>query len=343
MSMVNKLLKINYVVAILFCGIFPFLMRWIYSQPLFDSASLLFSVCCILIGVLTNVVLMKMLHYNSNKSTAQLRKQLIPSYFLLIFIIVFISLLIFIPILYVIYLINDWDTANFVKNLFQKELPGVFLSLLIGVFLLTIIFFFTVWRQAIEREQQSQEEALKYKYKNLKAQVNPHFLFNSLNTLSEIVYVDAKKADSYIQKLAGIYRYILDHEDTDLILLNEELEFVEKYFELQKERDGNRIHLEISVDNAYKSKIVPISLQILVENALKHNAASEENPLRISICERGEYILVSNPIRKRSTLIGSHGSGLSNLKERILLVIGKEMIVTTENDQFIVKLPIVRI
>ncbi|MDF9831152.1 two-component system LytT family sensor kinase [Parabacteroides sp. PF5-6] len=265
-----------------------------------------------------------------------------PSYLLFVSVTTFSALSLFCPTLYLIYRINDKDTSGFMKHILQQELPGVIISVLAGIFLSTIVFFFTVWQQAVEREQQSSAEALKYKYKNLKAQINPHFLFNSLNTLSEIVYVDAKNADHYIQMLAAIYRYILDNEETDLISLHEEFRFINRYFELQKERDGEKIRLEIDFPHPERYKTIPISLQILIENALKHNSASEENPLHIHIQENDGYVVVSNNIQKRNTLNASHGTGLANLKERLNLIIGKEMTIEMKNNLFIVKLPIIR-
>jgi LytS/YehU family sensor histidine kinase len=170
-----------------------------------------------------------------------------------------------------------------------------------------------------------------------------HFLFNSLNTLSEIVYADAGKADSYIQKLSGIYRYILNNEETDLIPLDREIEFVRCYLELQKERDGNKIQAVIDVMNADKFRIIPVSLQLLVENALKHNSVSEEKPLEIRIYAEAGYVVVSNTVQRKNVLSDSYGMGLSNLKERIKLIIRKEMLVSQENNRFTVKIPLIDI
>ena len=228
---------------------------------------------------------------------------------------------------------------NFLLTRLLNEFQGAFISVVVGVFVSAIVFFYTTWLQAVNREQQLHEENLKYKYRTLKTQVNPHFLFNSLNTLSEIVYVDPRKADNYIHKLAGIYRYILDHEETDLISLNEELDFVKQYFELQKERDGNRILLDVEIANPSQFKIIPISLQILVENALKHNAASEEKPLKIQICAKDGYIIVSNNIQRKNRLNDSPGTGLANLRQRTKLITGRDVIQTQEDNQFVIKLP----
>ncbi len=187
------------------------------------------------------------------------------------------------------------------------------------------------------------EKNLKYKYINLKTQVNPHFLFNSLNTLSELVYEDPKKADNYIQKLSGIYRYILDYEETDLIPLDEEVMFVKQYLDLQKERVGDKVQLNINIKNVNRYKVMPVSLQTLVENVLKHNSVSENNPLKINICKEGMFVVVSNNIQKKNVLDNSNGTGLANLKERVKLVTGMEMVVNHNNKEFTVKIPIISI
>ncbi len=187
------------------------------------------------------------------------------------------------------------------------------------------------------------EENLIYKYQTLKKQVNPHFLFNSLNTLSELIYTDTKRADQYIQKLAATYRYILEQEENQLITLEEELRFVTYYFDLQKERLGDKIELKVQIDNPAGYNILPVSLQGLVENALKHNLASTQHPLRISIRRESDFIIVTNPIQRKAILDDSTETGLKNLAERIKLMMDKEMIVIKENNNFIVKLPITEV
>ena len=236
------------------------------------------------------------------------------------------------------------DLSEFWPHLFKYELNFANARFFIWLMFFTIAFFYVLWQKAARKEQKLREENLAYRYRNLKAQVNPHFLFNNLNTLSEIVHEDPVKADHYIQKLSGIYRYILENEETDLITANRELDFVSGYFDLQKERDGDKIQLVIDFPGAGKFKLIPVSLQILVENALKHNAISEENPLEIQIYnENDSYIVVANTIRKKNILPQSHQTGLANLKERVKLITGKEIIILEDQGRFIVKLPLIKI
>ena len=283
----------------------------------------------------------KILDNNSKKSATQLKRRLIPTFILTLLATTSIVLCFYFFGNFVYFLINEGQTETF--RAITSISKTATICLFAGLFVCCIVFFYTTWHQAIEREQKLREENLKYRYRTLKTQVNPHFLFNSLNTLSEIVYVDAKKADNYIRQLSGIYRYILDNEEIDLIPLDKEIEFVEQYFDLQKERDANKIQLEIDIKNADKFKIVPISLQILIENALKHNVISKEKPLKIHIICDDSYISISNNIQRKSVLSNSSGLGLPNLKERIKLITGKEMVINQENNQFIVRLPLVRI
>lgn len=204
----------------------------------------------------------------------------------------------------------------------------------------TIAFFYILWQKSSKKEQKLIEENLKHRYNTLKSQVNPHFLFNSLNILSELVYVDAKKSDNYIQTLSSIYRYVLENEENDLIDLEKEIEFVKQYFSLQQVRDEGKISLEIDIVEPKGIKIIPVSLQILIENALKHNVISHEKPLKIRISLNNNYIVVSNPIQKKSILEHSIQIGLSNLKDRAKIIMGSELEIRNESNNFTVKLPI---
>ncbi|MDR2039078.1 MAG: histidine kinase [Bacteroidales bacterium] len=332
----------GFVAAVLFSYGIVVLLRWIQDADPFHLPTLIILGTSVLIIVLLiNLIVNKMFSSISNMPVVPLKKKLVPSFILFAVFTFFISFTVFFSGMYILYRVEGWDTSQFLTHIFQRQFGGAFLSVTIGVLMAPVAFFYKIWRQAVDREQQLREENLKYKYRTLKTQVNPHFLFNSLNTLSELVYVDAKKADNYIHKLAGIYRYILEHEETDLIPLDEELEFVKQYFELQKERAGNSILLDMDVENASQFNIIPISLQILVENALKHNSASEENPLKICIDNNDGYIIVSNNMQRKSILNDSPGTGLVNLEQRTKLITGREIIRSQENGLFIVKLPVI--
>lgn len=327
------------VIAALFSFGFSMIISLSENLSPFDVTTVVFGITNLLSVLNIAYLFIKILGNNSKKSIAQLKKELIPSFVFSLLATLFIALTLYYSGNYVLFRIKGWGMENFINRIGS----GAIISLSIGLFICCVVFFYTTWRQAIDNEQKLREENLKYQYKTLKTQVNPHFLFNSLNTLSELVYEEPKKADSYIQKLSSIYRYILDNEETDLVPLEKEITFITNYFQLQQERDGDKISLDIDIPNIGKYRIVPVSLQTLVENALKHNSASENNPLKINIYEEGLFIVVSNNIQKKNTLDSSYGTGLFNLKKRIKLITGKEMIVSRENNKFIVKIHVIDI
>jgi two-component system, LytTR family, sensor kinase len=277
----------------------------------------------------------------SNKTTIEFRKSILPTFFLFVASALIISLLLVSGSVYTFYLIKGLDTSNFFSNLFEVELPVAIKQITIWILIGSAIFFYLIWRKAIEREQKLREENLKYRYRTFKSQVNPHFLFNSLNTLSELIYSDVKKADNYLQKLSGIYRYVLENEENDLVPLEKEIVFIKEYFNLQKERDNDKISLQIEIGDTNGYFIIPVSLQLLLENAFKHNSMSHEKPLKIKITSKGDYIVVSNNIQRKNTLESSTQKGLQNLSERVKLILGKDLIVSVVNDEFNVELPII--
>lgn len=239
------------------------------------------------------------------------------------------------------FLYKGRDMSEFIPQLINQELTFSKPSFFLWLAIFTIVLFYFLWQKSVKKEMFLTEENLKYRYNTLKAQVNPHFLFNSLNTLSEIVYTDAKKADQYIQQLAAIYRYILDNENKDYIPLSEEITFVQQYFSLQQERDNGKIALHIDCPNAHLYKVIPVSLQLLVENALKHNTMSEKKPLTIHIYKEESSIVVSNPLQRKHILEKTTKTGLSNLQERVKLMTQCELIIQEKNDLFLVKLPVI--
>jgi len=287
------------------------------------------------IGSLVFFMINKALKYNPS----QINKRIVPALFL------FYAAAFFMANLSVAlgdlgwFIFKGMDLSGFWPSL-KLDLSFANGRFYVWLMIFTIVFFYILWQKSVRKEQKLIEENLKHRYNTLKSQVNPHFLFNSLNILSELVYVDAKKSDNYIQTLAGIYRYILENEETELIELEKELEFVKQYFSFQQVRDEGKISLEIDITEPKGIKIIPVSLQLLIENALKHNSMSLEKPLKISIFLKNDYIVVSNPIQKKSILEQSTQKGLSNLKDRTKIIMGSELEIINENNSFTVKLPI---
>jgi two-component system, LytTR family, sensor kinase len=334
---------IVFAAVIFFSIIFPVIFKWVQTGHPFTSETIRYGTIIFFNALITGSIAFAIYRKFSKKTTLQLEKHVIPAFIGFVLFALIISLSVVSIGVYIIYQIEGYDTTNFIDHLIKVEIVSATKQFSVWILIGSAFFFYIIWRKAIEREQLLREENLKYKYRNLKSQVNPHFLFNSLNTLSELVYVDAKTADNYIQKLSGIYRYILENEDTDLIPLKKEIEFIQQYFDLQKARDNDKILLQIDVQNEEEFQIIPVSLQLLVENALKHNAMSREQPLIVKITKTDDYMIVSNTIQRKNTIEDTTRTGLSNLRERVKLIMDRELIVHEDAQQFIVKLPITRI
>ncbi len=207
----------------------------------------------------------------------------------------------------------------------------------------TIGFYYELQKSILEKEQLEREN-IQSQLEGLKNQVNPHFLFNSLNTLSYIIPEDSNKAVKFVQKLSKVYRYILEIRDTKLIFLEEELEFLTAYNFLLKERFGQNLNINIDIPKEYsKDKIVPLSLQILFENAIKHNIISTQNPLTIDVfVEKDGRLVIKNNLQKKKQSMNSTKMGLENIKNRYRFFSEQEVDVIVTQHSFLVVLPLIK-
>jgi hypothetical protein len=178
----------------------------------------------------------------------------------------------------------------------------------------------------------------------LKTQIDPHFIFNSLNTLSYLITREPQSARLYNDTLAKVYRYILGNKEKDLVLLKEELEFISNYFYLLKIRFADAVNMIIEINDvsAEDFLIPPISLQTLVENAIKHNEFSETHPLDIKVAVSQNYVVVRNPVKPKEQSAPSNKIGLNNLDNRYKLITRKSIVIENNYRFFSVKLPILK-
>ena len=175
----------------------------------------------------------------------------------------------------------------------------------------------------------------------LQNQLNPHFLFNSLNTLIAEIEYNPSNAVRFTKHLSSVYRYVLQSQDKTLVPLNEELDFMKSYLFLHEVRLGNCISCECLVPDDYSDAMLPpLTLQLLVENVIKHNSITSGKPMRIHINIENNYLIVSNPIQPKKSNDSSSGVGLNNLSNRCKLMLGEEIIVIKENNSFTVKVPL---
>lgn len=200
------------------------------------------------------------------------------------------------------------------------------------------------WRKSAIEAEQLRSEKFASQYQSLKDQLNPHFLFNSLNVLSNLVYEDADRSAAFIQKLSKIYRYVLDVQQEQLVSLSQELDFARNYLELQKIRFEENLIFSIKIENEKGFLLPPLSLQLLLENAIKHNEASQDHPLFISILQKENELWISNSFQLKSTLKNdSPGIGLSNIRMRYTLLSNRQIEVAQDENEFLVKLPLLEI
>ncbi len=188
------------------------------------------------------------------------------------------------------------------------------------------------------------KEKIEYQFETLKSQVNPHFLFNSFNTLISIIEEDSSKAVNYVEKLSDYFRNMVQHRDKDTILLSDELEMVLNYYYLQQKRFGNNLSLEFIIPENWKRKyqLPPLSLQLLIENAVKHNSVSHESKLKISISATdNESLLIVNNLNPKFYPDKSTGIGLENLVSRFRILSDKEVRVRRTETEFIVEIPLI--
>ena len=213
-------------------------------------------------------------------------------------------------------------------------------------------FFFEKWKaKVIESNQlelhalQLKENALQSELEVLKLQLDPHFLFNNFSILTQLIETDSPGAKVFLSNLSRVYRYILTTGKKDVVTLEEELKFVEMYFHLLKIRHRQSIYLDVNIDEADKRKgIPPVTLQLLLENAIKHNISTTKKPLKLSIdsCEDGT-IIVKNNLQPININYKSTGMGLKNIKERYQLLQGKTPEIIKKESSFEVKLPLLNL
>ena len=233
---------------------------------------------------------------------------------------------------------------HFSSTIFSGEFLLGSVAMMAAILIYSVIYMvvYAITARRNAEKEKDRADLAKFQYLNLKQQVNPHFLFKSLNILDALV-MDGKdeEASTYIHKLAGIYRYMLKNENETTVSLRDEMTYVGMYSDLLKVRfqEGLVIETTIPEDDMAKS-VIPCSVQLLVENATKHNAVSPENPLKVSIVSDGETLTVSNNLIPRITPSQSAGLGLNYIREQYDSRSPKGVQITKTEDNYTVKLPL---
>jgi two-component system LytT family sensor kinase len=217
---------------------------------------------------------------------------------------------------------------------------GIWASLTV-VITVHVIYFYNKYQKTKVKESQIVAKNESAKFESLKNQLDPHFLFNSLNVLTSLIGENPGQAEKFTTKLSKVYRYVLEQKDKDLISLDEELKFAKSYMQLLQMRFEEAIEYSIpeEVSNP-ELKIVPLSLQLLLENAVKHNVITSSSPLQIRIYESEGYLCVENTVNPKASLEKSTKVGLKNITQRYELVSSNKVVIENDNKIFKVKLPL---
>ncbi|MEO7975833.1 2TM domain-containing protein [Flavobacterium sp.] len=204
--------------------------------------------------------------------------------------------------------------------------------------------FMVKWKQASKFEVTQQKiiaGTANAKFESLKNQIDPHFLFNSLNVLSSLIEENPDNAQRFTTSLSKIYRYVLEQKDKELVSVEDELSFAKTYMNLLKMRFENSLFYELPKENINPdAKVVPLSLQLLLENTVKHNIVSEQKPLHIRIFIDGDYLAIQNDFQKKEVLQDRQGVGLQNIVNRYGIITNRKVVIEQNEKNFTVKIPI---
>lgn len=234
---------------------------------------------------------------------------------------------------------KDWEHFVTHESKFVY-LYSLFITLVVVLIFYVINFYKAFTKKAITEHKVIAETEIA-KYESLKNQLDPHFLFNSLNVLTSLIDENPKQAESFTTKLSKVYRYVLDQKEKVLVPLQEELSFAREYMDLLKMRFEKAIEFEVPEEVMNQDfKVVPLALQLLLENAIKHNRMSENDPLRIKISISNGEMIVSNTYNAKELINKRSGIGLNNINERYALITNKQVSIEKTKEHFSVKIPL---
>lgn len=232
-----------------------------------------------------------------------------------------------------------------VENFINTESPRfyfitILITLVISLFFHAFYFYKKIQEDKVKKQQIIAGNA-SAQFESLKNQIDPHFLFNSLNVLSSLIDEQPETAQKFTNSLSKIYRYVLEQKNKELVLVEEELDFAREYMDLLKIRFENSITYTLPQQlQLVDSKVVPLSLQLLLENTIKHNIVSENNPLHIHIYEEDNYLVVKNNLQKKEAFTSRKGVGLQNIADRYKLATDRQVLIVQDETSFQVKIPL---
>lgn len=234
-----------------------------------------------------------------------------------------------------------------------REFTGVAIAVfMVVIFLFNVAFyayyFFNHWQESIQdkanleiQAAELEKEKFNLQYHQLRNQVNPHYLFNTLTSLDGLIHTNPELASEFVRHMAKVYRYVLRHKESEVVNVDEELEFIQHYIHLQHIRYADGLKITHDVSGAAKDKgIVMITLQMLIDNAIKHNIVQANEPLTITIKDEGDYLVVHNNKQLRKQIETSNGQGLLQLQQLYTFLTDKKILIEDTANDFTIKIPL---
>jgi len=257
-------------------------------------------------------------------------------------VIVVVPTFFFCKVVHYVIILKSMSLSNFIAQESWKNYVFTIIYSLAFTFFFMMIGFMKALQQEKINSQKMIAQTATAKFEVLKNQLDPHFLFNSLNVLTSLIEENPKAAQKFTTSLSKVYRYVLEQKAKKLVTIEEEIRFAKIYMSLIQMRFENSVFLEVS-DNIQnlEAKIVPLSLQLLLENTIKHNIISAEKPLKINIYQKSDFLYVTNNLQPKNIIKTESGVGLSNIIERYKILTKKEFSTEKKADEFIAKLPII--
>ncbi len=250
------------------------------------------------------------------------------------------------PSVFIVFFLYDWlhilDYHLDTDDLKWGYVVGLCVNILF-VTLWEVFYLLEKYKDSLAEQELIQQMSTGQEFENLKSQVNPHFLFNCFNTLSSLILEDKKEAEKFLDELSKVYRYLLKSNEEGVSTVEKEVKFLESYYRLLKTRHGAGLQLSMDIDKRYYSYLLPsLSLQLLVENAVKHNVVSKQQPLVIEIfTAAGNKLVVNNTLQRKQLKKGSTKIGLNNIRAKYLLMKQPGFQVVEGENNFMVVLPLV--
>jgi len=310
-----------------------------YPQGFFSIRFILFLLIYSLALGIPCMKIYEYIEWKLEQHTPWLKKPYLR-FFLSVFLELTLGILILIIINWLIFVVIQKQEISI---LFSKTYEGLIYLIILsfaGILVINSFHFFRSWKEVAVNEERLKREKLAIEYEALKNQVNPHFLFNSLTALSSLVYKDQERAVSFIREFSNVFRYVLESRDKEVVDFATEKKLLESVSYMNQIRYENSLQVIINLSDATDKYIIPMALQMLLENAIKHNSISENRPLKVEVFEENGYVVVKNNLQPKKSEIVSNRIGLENIKSRYKYLSARDVVVEKSDEEFIVKIPV---